>query len=73
MTPLGTLATHPVRWSLQNEDRRAQASLTSSNLRRCEGFLATSADQTKTFDGIPYEHWIQVRRPENEYLKICNF
>jgi hypothetical protein len=73
MTPLDTLATHPARLSLQNEDRRAQASLTSSNLRIREGFLTTSTNQTKTWDGVSYEHWIQVHKPSSEYLGIHNF
>jgi hypothetical protein len=47
--------------------------LKSSNFRRCEKILATSTIQTKTSDEILYEHWTQVRKLENEYLKVCNF
>jgi hypothetical protein len=35
-----------------DEDRRAQANLTRSNFRRHEGFLATSANRTRTLDEI---------------------
>jgi hypothetical protein len=38
-------------------------------LQTSERFLATSANQTRTLDEIPYEHWTRVRKSENEYLK----
>jgi hypothetical protein len=70
MTPLEALVTLSCKTkSLKNENRRAQASLNKLNFRRREGFLATSANQTKTLDEIPYEHWTWDRKPENEYLK----